>query len=108
MKNYKSQEEGIWFSLVSYTPTEEQINILKVSPTTEEENTLRLNTLEAVKLASREAVTVEEKTELEALYNANKPELKSTDVYVLIDANISNNSNLINCRVNGEHIQIRF
>lgn len=108
MKNYISQEEGIWFSLVSYTPTEEQLTILKTLPTTEEENTLRVNTLEAIKLASREDVTAEEKTELDALYNANKPELKSTDVYILIEARISNTSGLINCKVNGEHKQIRF
>jgi hypothetical protein len=108
MKNYISQEEGVWFSLVNYIPNEEQLNALKTLPTTEEENTLRVNTLEAIKSASRENVTAEEKTELDALYNANKPVLKSTDVYVLIEVRISNALGLINCKVNGEHKQIRF
>ena len=108
MKNYKSQIEGEWFSLVNYTPTEEQALILKTLPTTEEEGILRAETLEAVQSASREVVTTEEAIELVALYNAHKPVLKEGETYVFIDMNVSKNNGLLNCRVNGEHKQIRF
>lgn len=108
MKNYKSQIEGEWFSLINYTPTEEQVLILKTTPATEEEVLLKNQTLDAVKLASREEVTTQEKDELVALYNTHKPVLKEGGAYVFIDMNVSGNNGLLNCRVNGEHKQIRF
>ena len=48
MKNYISQEEGVWFSLVNYTPTEEQSLILKTIPATEEDAILKTETLDQV------------------------------------------------------------
>jgi hypothetical protein len=108
MKNYTSKIEGEWFSLVGYEPTEEQLAILKIIPATEEEVDLRAQTLDEIKLASRELVSTEDASELVSLYNANKPVLKSTDVYLLIEATIYNNTGLINCIINGEHKQIRF
>lgn len=108
MKNYISQEEGVWFSLVNYTPTEEQALVLKTIPATEEDAILKAETLDAVKSASREALTTEEAVELVALYNAHKPMLKEGDAYVFIDMNVSGSNGLLNCRVNGEQKQIRF
>lgn len=108
MKNYISQEEGVWFSLVNYTPTEEQALVLKTIPATEEDAVLKAETLEAVKLSSREVLTAQEETELVALYNAHKPVLKEGDAYVFIDMNVSGKNGILNCRVNGEQKQIRF
>ena len=108
MKNYISQEEGVWFSLVNYTPTEEQSLILKTIPATEEDAILKTETLESVKSASREEVSTQEKDELVALYNDHKPLLKEGDVYVFIDMNVSGKNGILNCKVNGEHKQIRF
>lgn len=108
MKNYKSQIEGEWFSLVNYTPTEEQLTILKTMPTTEEGVILRAQTLDALNVASTKAVSNNEKAELVALYNAHKPVLKEGDAYVFIDMNVSGSNGILNCRVNGEQKQIRF
>jgi len=46
---------------------------------------------------------------LQVIYDANKPILKDGDVYQLIGADINEDGNgIINCRVNGEHQQIRM
>jgi hypothetical protein len=101
MKKYTSQEEGVWKEILNPAITEQQLVILEGEDTTEKQELI-----ESIRLSSTQAVV--DTAELVALYNANKPELKDADVYSLIDANIYNNTGLINCRVNGEHKQIRF
>jgi hypothetical protein len=45
--------------------------------------------------------------ELEALYDLHRPDV-SEEAYELIAMNVEDGSGILNCRVNGEHVQIRF
>ena len=64
----------------------------------------------------REQMTVTlddaKKAELEAFYESKKPELKEGDEYQLIAMDITERGDvytgILNCRVNGDHKQIRF
>jgi hypothetical protein len=101
MKNYSSQEEGVWKEILNPTITEQQLVILEG-----EDNAEKQALIQSIKLSSvQDVVNV---TELVALYNTHKPVLKEADAYVFIDMHVSNNKGLLNCRVNGEHKQIRF
>lgn len=101
MKKYKSQEEGVWKEILNPEITEEQLVILEGDDTTEKQELI-----ESIKLSSVQNVV--DSTELVALYNTHKPVLKEGDAYVFIDMNVSGSNGLLNCRVNGEHKQIRF
>lgn len=52
--------------------------------------------------------TAADVTNANAKYNLVKPTLKDTDVYQLISIDMVDNKGILNCRVNGEHKQIRF
>lgn len=56
--------------------------------------------------------TGEEAIVAEAMYLSKKPILEAGDIYQLIAVDVSvdgeNCTGIINCRVNGEHEQIRF
>jgi hypothetical protein len=101
MKKYTSQEEGVWKEILNPTITEEQLVILEG-----EDNAEKQALIESIKSSSNQAVV--DTTELVALYNTHKPVLKEEDVYVFIDMHVSGSKGLLNCRVNGEHKQIRF
>jgi hypothetical protein len=101
MKRYISQEEGVWKEILNPTITEEQHLILNG-----EDQNSKLELIQSIRSSSIQDVV--DATELITLYNTYKPTLKNTDVYKLIDVNIFDNNGLINCRVNEEHLQIRF
>jgi len=109
MKTYQSTTEGTWVEILKVKLTEEQ-KALMVS-TNEEDKEARLTLVQSIK-AQREAVVPEGKAaELISFYNTIKPVLKETDVYQLISADLSEATpfqGILNCRVNGEHTQIRF
>lgn len=60
----------------------------------------------------RIAVSEEKASELSAICQNSKPLLQDGDSYQFIGANVSQDSEqswgILNCRVNGEHIQVRF
>lgn len=101
MKNYTSNQEGVWNKILNPVVTEENLVILKGTDSAE-----KTALIEFLKLSSSEVV--EDNTELVALYNSLKPELKETDSYFLISMNVCNNKGILNYRLNGEHVQIRF
>jgi hypothetical protein len=109
MKNYKSITEGTWVEILKVELTEEQKALMM--STNEEDKEAQLTLAKNIK-AQREAAVSEEKAEeLISFYNTIKPVLKETDVYQLISADLSEATpftGILNCRVNGEHIQIRF
>ena len=97
MKNLSSQIEGVWKEKL--IPTQSQLLVLQNG--TQEEK-------EAVILA----ITVNPSNSDLALaiqtYNQNKP---TDENYYLISCDLTIDDNIrgiINCRVNGEHKQIRF
>ncbi len=53
-------------------------------------------------------VAVDNEAELEALYDLHRPDVPEDGTYQLIAMNVANGSGILNCRVNGEHVQIRF
>jgi hypothetical protein len=106
MKNLQSTTEGTWVELKQVQLTEEQKILLQSK---EESDKEAIAALFAEIKALREVEAQEEDVVLaQAKYEEVKPILKETDVYQLISFNISNNTGILNCRVNGEHKQIRL
>ena len=73
----------------------------------------RTELMEAIREASVAEVTASEVTELDALYESVKPELEDGDEYQLIACDVHRDRagvlhGILNCRVNGEHVQKRF
>jgi hypothetical protein len=104
MKTYQSTTEGTWVEILKVKLTEEQKAILLSDDD-------KKDLLSLIK-SQREAVVPEGKAaELIYFYNTIKPVLKETDVYQLISADLLEATpfqGILNCRVNGEHTQIRF
>jgi hypothetical protein len=107
MKNLQSKIEGTWIELKQVQLTEEQINILK-SGDTEAQTTLNLQIKKQIEGVAEESDILISNVK----YAEIKPLLRDTDVYELITIDISidaeKTTGILNCRVNGEHKQIRF
>jgi hypothetical protein len=107
MKNYNSTTEGTWVELVQVKLTQEEKDLLRSSKEEDRESQKELR--DKIKSEREKSVDSEKVTELSDLYNSLKPELKEGDVYQLISIDVSEkNTGILNCRVNGEHKQIRF
>ena len=106
MKNLKSTIEGTWVELKQVEITEEQKNLLKSNrdEDIEAKNELALN----IKSLREVNASKKDSTKAQAIYESIKPELKDKDVYELISININDEKGILNCRINGEHKQIRF
>lgn len=104
MKQLQSTKEGTWIELKQVELTQEQIDLLS---STDDKATIKTLLDEIKSLREVEAQT-EDLVIANAKYNEVKPTLKETDVYELISFDISNNNGILNCRINGEHKQIRF
>jgi hypothetical protein len=104
----RQQDETNWFEIKGVTPTTDQQTILQ-SGTDEQKLSVMKSINEQRKVIAQDS----DAAIAEAAYEANKPALKETDVYQYIatDMTIDDNgkaSGIINCRINGEHKQIRF
>jgi hypothetical protein len=110
MKTYQSVEEGTWVELLPVQLTKEQRDLMRSQ---KEEDTEAKQELSSWIKSQREgSVPTKKKNELKAFYNSVKPELKENDTYQLISINLSEKEDkfvgILNCRVNGEHKQVRF
>ena len=109
MKNYQSITEGTWVEILKVELTAEQKALM--ASTNEEDKEAKVALAQSIK-AQREGTVSEDKAaELVAFYNTIKPVLKETDDYQLISADLSESdtfTGILNCRVNQEHIQVRF
>jgi hypothetical protein len=111
MKNYKSTQEGNWIEILSVTLTKEQRDLITSK---KEEDREAQNELSQLIKSQREGIVELVKSEqLSNLYDTLKPELKETDEYQLITIDLSEKQEgkfvgILNCRVNGEHKQIRL
>jgi hypothetical protein len=107
MKHIESTDGITWKQINNISLTKEQIDILKDAES-EAANVLRaeLNTNRYTVLSSAESEVAQDK------YDELKPVIKETDQYQLIAVNMmldgDATSGIINCRVNGDHKQIRF
>jgi hypothetical protein len=111
MKTYQSTTEGIWVELRGVKLTKEQRDLMRSKNEDDAEAQSELS--QWIK-SQREVEVDEAKAEsLTVFYNTIKPELKEDDTYHLISIDLSEKSEgvytgILNCRVNGEHEQIRF
>jgi hypothetical protein len=109
MKTYKSNIEGAWVEILKVELTAEQKSVLMSN--NENDKEAKNNLLLSIQNQREVAVSENKLQELVNFYNTIKPALKETDVYQLISADLSEANTfegILNCRVNGEHIQIRF
>ena len=111
MKNFQSIEEGAWVEMLSVPLTKEQVQ-LRISRK-EEDAEAKKELAELIKSQREGSVPSKKKKELTAFYNSVKPETKESDTYQLISIGLIEKeegvySGILNCRVNGEHKQIRF
>jgi len=110
MKNFQSTTEGTWIELLPVQLTEEQKTLMM--STKEEDKEAKKSLMGSIKSQREGSVDIEKKGELNSFYNSIKPELKENNVYQLIAINVSEKGDkfngILNCRVNGEHRQIRF
>jgi hypothetical protein len=109
MKHIETTDGITWKQINNISITKEQNDILKDAES-EAASALRaeLNANRYTVLSAEESVVAKAK------YDELKPEVKETDQYQLIAVNMMLDddgvatSGIINCRVNGDHKQIRF
>lgn len=107
MKQYQSTTEGTWVEIKKVELTEEQKTLLMSKEDSDKE--AKESLIETIKSQRTSEVDATKCSELISLYDSKKPELKESDIYELISADVLENfTGIINCRVNGEHKQIRF
>lgn len=107
MKQLKSIIEGSWVEIKQLPFTNEQIAIFK-SEDNDAKNALLLQIKE-----EREVTPEDSDIAIaNAKYIEIKPTIQGTDVYFLISMDITIETEMVrgilNCRVNEEHVQIRF
>jgi hypothetical protein len=111
MKNFQSTTEGTWIELLQVKLTQEQTTLL--SSTNEEDIETKNILLQETKSQKKDVINESKVLSLTNFYNTVKPVLKETDTYELISADLLEKVEgvfigILNCRVNGEHKQIRF
>lgn len=110
MKNFEKIGDGAWTRNIVPVLTEAQRTLLTSKEEADAIAKAEVNAYIASNM--RAEATAEEVTALDAAYEANKPVVKEGNTYSFIHCVISlkddKATGLINCRVNGEHIQVRF
>lgn len=104
MKQIQSTNEGVFLEITRVPFTEEELLEHGFSKdeinSSEFKNTGRIEKLEVGDSAYSE------------FYNTIKPELREGDSYEFISLDLIDDdgyfSGILNCRINGEHIQVRF
>jgi transcriptional regulator with GAF, ATPase, and Fis domain len=109
MEIFQSVEEGKWFKINKVELTESEQTLLK--STNENDAIAKTELLETIKSKRFTSLTATKSKPFIGIYDRVKPTLKESDVYELIAIDISvgqKTSGILNCRINGEHKQIRF
>jgi regulatory protein YycI of two-component signal transduction system YycFG len=110
MKTYQSTTEGQWIELKGVQLTKEQRDLMRSRNETDREAQAQLS--DEIKSQREGEVPTQKKNELKAFYDSVKPELKEGDNYELISIDLSEKEDklvgILNCRINGEHKQVRF
>lgn len=110
MKNIQLTTEGIWIELVSVELTETEKNLLMSKEELDKEAKETL--VEKIKSEREQPASKKDAEIAQKKYEEIKPILEEGQTYQLIAMNASINdgniSGILNCRVNGEHKQIRF
>ena len=110
MKTYQSTTENIWEKLNKVELTENEIALLDSEK--EEDKVARKELSEVIKQKRKTTLIESESQKYIEIYNSHKPTLTEKDNYVLLAINVIEAgdiiSGILNCRINGEHKQIRF
>lgn len=104
MKIYTSTEEGVFIEHFEHELIKSEKDVLNSKDENAKKN-LKKNLLDK----TRKVISKTKSSELQKIYESKKPKLNDGDVYDLIGVEFyDKESGIINCRVNGEHKQIRF
>jgi hypothetical protein len=111
MKQFQSTTETVWTEKLKVELTEAEKQLMRSE--NEEDKADKDALFERIRLEEEKVATQEETTSLNSFYNTTKPTLKQNDTYELISCDCSEvvpnvYKGILNCRVNGEHKQIRF
>ena len=109
MKQFQSITENEWFKINNLNLTKSENELLK--STNEEDRVAKEELINSINVKRKTALTKTESKIYVNLYNKIKPTLTETDIYQLISCDITlvdKLSGILNCRINGEHKQIRF
>jgi hypothetical protein len=104
MKIYTSTEEGVFIEHFEHQLTKSEKDVLN-----SKDDNAKKNLKKVLLDKTRKVVSKTKSSEFKKLYESKKPKLNDGDVYDLIGVEFyDNESGIINCKVNGEHKQIRF
>ena len=110
MKTYNSTTEGVWVEILSVQITEEEIAIMNGS-----DDNAKKQVIADINARKQGDVSTEKAEALTSIYDGIKSflQLKETDVYELIGADVSELDDLsrrgiVNYNVNGVQKQFRF
>ncbi len=110
MKKLFCSLEGVWKEFKKVELTQEERDLLKSTGASDKE--AREALMERVRLEREVAASAEDAALAEEAYIRVKPVLKEGDTYQLIGVDCVVDSGhvygIVNCRVNGDHKQIRF
>lgn len=99
-----------WIKIVKANLTEDQKLLLRSTKESEKDN--KANLLVWLRSETMKEVSEQKALELDEIYQLNKPHTEGYDVYELISVEIDsdgvNHRGIVNCRINGQHIQKRF
>jgi hypothetical protein len=112
MKNYQSTQEGSWIELLKVELTEEEKAVMSSTSMEAADAEARRTLMAEIKAKREGSVASAKVAELQAFYESKKPEVPEGQTYQLIAMDISEGDSgftgILNCRVNGEHVQVRF
>jgi len=109
MEIFQSTIENKWVKINKIEVSETEQELLR--STNEEDKVAKLELMQTIKSKRYTNLTTTKSKEFVDLYNKVKPVLKETDNYQLISMDVSKTDKLLgilNCRINGEHKQVRF
>jgi hypothetical protein len=110
MEHFQSTIENKWVKVNSIVLTEEQKTLLISKKA--EDLIAKTELQETIKGQKYTNLTTTKAKVFNDLYNSIKPTIKEGDLYEFISMNVSKNedkqSGILNCRLNKEHLQIRF
>ena len=110
MKQYQSTEEGNWIQILNVDLGDQYTQLRQMMESGDHEGAKALS--QSIKEQREVPVTGQEASGLQSFYESKKPELAEGQTYQLIAIDMTGENGsytgILNCRVNGEHVQVRF
>lgn len=109
MPEYVSQQENVWLKILDVDTSTERAALVQAIKSGDWQSVDALN--DQIRSMIQGQPTVEEVMSLTQYYASKKPKLGEADVYEFIGMNVygadGEYTSILNCRVNGSHVQIR-